>query len=226
MTQVRHTEWVIVRGLQTYQNLIKLESKSETTRHPSNPDKPLQEATPQVSDFVYNCVQNWKLGLAVRNASGTGRLRVNAPSENEQFHGLKTGSLRICLVLAVSLPAGFLPAEDLGYVFVNEQLPDAASLERAQAVMKRAEGVLLHTPDVARMTALSSFGLLSLSNGPNLGTFRTSTLRYRGGITTFLEVLDNQRSLYSAQLTLAQVRTSEYQSLVTLYRALGGGWRP
>jgi multidrug efflux system outer membrane protein len=54
---------------------------------------------------------------------------------------------------------------------------------------------------------------------------RISDLRYRGGITTFLEVLDNQRSLYSAQLTLAQVRTSEYQSLVTLYRALGGGWQ-
>jgi outer membrane protein, multidrug efflux system len=54
---------------------------------------------------------------------------------------------------------------------------------------------------------------------------RVSTVRYRGGITTFLEVLDAQRSLFSAQLTLAQVRTSEYQSLVTLYKALGGGWR-
>jgi multidrug efflux system outer membrane protein len=54
---------------------------------------------------------------------------------------------------------------------------------------------------------------------------RISQLRYRGGITTFLEVLDNQRSLYSAQLTLAQVQTSAYQSLVTLYRALGGGWQ-
>lgn len=54
---------------------------------------------------------------------------------------------------------------------------------------------------------------------------RISQLRYRGGITTFLEVLDNQRSLYSAQLTLAQVQTSAYQSLVALYRALGGGWQ-
>jgi len=54
---------------------------------------------------------------------------------------------------------------------------------------------------------------------------RISQLRYRGGITTFLEVLDNQRSLYSAQLALAQVQTSEFQSLVTLYKALGGGWQ-
>jgi multidrug efflux system outer membrane protein len=53
----------------------------------------------------------------------------------------------------------------------------------------------------------------------------TSLKRYSGGITTYLEVLDNQRSLFSAQLTLAQDRGSEYQSLVQLYKALGGGWQ-
>ncbi len=53
----------------------------------------------------------------------------------------------------------------------------------------------------------------------------TSLRRYRGGIATYLEVLDNQRSLFSAQLTLAQDRGNEYQSLVQLYKALGGGWR-
>jgi outer membrane protein, multidrug efflux system len=53
----------------------------------------------------------------------------------------------------------------------------------------------------------------------------TSLKRYRGGITTYLEVLDNQRSLFSAQLTLAQDRGNEFQSLVQLYKALGGGWQ-
>ena len=53
----------------------------------------------------------------------------------------------------------------------------------------------------------------------------TSLKRYRGGIATYLEVLDNQRSLFSAQLTLAQDRGNEYQSLVQLYKALGGGWQ-
>lgn len=43
--------------------------------------------------------------------------------------------------------------------------------------------------------------------------------------TTYLEVLDGQRSLYAAELTLAQARGNEYQSLVQLYRALGGGWK-
>ncbi len=53
----------------------------------------------------------------------------------------------------------------------------------------------------------------------------TSLRRYRGGITTYLEVLDGQRSLFSAELTLAQARGNEYQSLVQLYKALGGGWQ-
>src|SRR6201981_3301998 len=54
---------------------------------------------------------------------------------------------------------------------------------------------------------------------------RLSNLRYTGGTTTYLEVLDGQRSLFSAELTLAEARGAEYQSLVQLDRALGGGWQ-
>ena len=56
-------------------------------------------------------------------------------------------------------------------------------------------------------------------------TVRISTLRYKGGTTTYLEVLDGQRSLYSAELTLASARADEYRSVVQLYKALGGGWQ-
>ena len=54
---------------------------------------------------------------------------------------------------------------------------------------------------------------------------RISTFRYKGGITTYLEVLDSQRSLYAAELTLASARGDEFRSVVQLYRALGGGWQ-
>jgi len=54
---------------------------------------------------------------------------------------------------------------------------------------------------------------------------RLSIMRYRGGTTTYLEVLDGQRSLFSAELTLAQARGTEFQNLVQLYKALGGGWQ-
>jgi multidrug efflux system outer membrane protein len=52
-----------------------------------------------------------------------------------------------------------------------------------------------------------------------------SLMRYRGGKSDYLEVLDSQRSLFNAELTLAQARNNEYQSLVQLYKSLGGGWK-
>jgi outer membrane protein, multidrug efflux system len=54
---------------------------------------------------------------------------------------------------------------------------------------------------------------------------RLSKVRYQGGTTTYLEVLDGQRSLYAAELQLADARGNEYRGLVQLYKALGGGWQ-
>jgi multidrug efflux system outer membrane protein len=55
-------------------------------------------------------------------------------------------------------------------------------------------------------------------------TVRLSDLRYRGGLDSYLQVLDAQRNLFSGQLVLAQLRLQERVSVVQLYRALGGGW--
>jgi multidrug efflux system outer membrane protein len=49
-------------------------------------------------------------------------------------------------------------------------------------------------------------------------------LRYRGGVSAYLEVLDAQRSLFSAELDEAETIGSNLTSLVRLYKALGGGW--
>jgi multidrug efflux system outer membrane protein len=56
-------------------------------------------------------------------------------------------------------------------------------------------------------------------------TVRLSELRYRGGLDSYLQVLDAQRNLFSGQLALAQLRLQERVALVQIYRALGGGWR-
>lgn len=55
-------------------------------------------------------------------------------------------------------------------------------------------------------------------------TVRLSELRYRGGLDSFLQVLDAQRNLFAGQLALAQLRLAERQSVVEIYRSLGGGW--
>lgn len=58
-----------------------------------------------------------------------------------------------------------------------------------------------------------------------LSTYATlARQRYEGGYTSYIEVLDAERSLFSAQLAFTQTRSSEYTSLVTLYKAMGGGW--
>jgi len=54
---------------------------------------------------------------------------------------------------------------------------------------------------------------------------RLSELRYRGGLDSYLQVLDAERNLFGGQLQLAQLRLQELDSVVDLYRALGGGWQ-
>ena len=54
---------------------------------------------------------------------------------------------------------------------------------------------------------------------------RLSTLRYRGGVASYLEVLDADTKLFSAELDLAKAQRGELLAGVQLYRALGGGWQ-
>jgi HAE1 family hydrophobic/amphiphilic exporter-1 len=59
------------------------------------------------------------------------------------------------------LPTGFLPDEDQGYVFVNLQLPHAASIERTEAAAREVEGILARMPGVQYTTSVIGFSLLS-----------------------------------------------------------------
>ncbi|MDB5744645.1 MAG: multidrug transporter [Polaromonas sp.] len=54
--------------------------------------------------------------------------------------------------------------------------------------------------------------------------YRLSNLRYQSGIASQFDLLDAQRSLFSAQQAVVQIRLAQLQSQVTLYKALGGGW--
>ena len=54
---------------------------------------------------------------------------------------------------------------------------------------------------------------------------RLSNMRYQGGATSYLEVLDSETRFFSAQLALAQAQLREIQSVVQIYRSLGGGWQ-
>ena len=49
--------------------------------------------------------------------------------------------------------------------------------------------------------------------------------RYEAGLSTYLDLLDAQRSLFTAELGLSQAQLGELTAAVQLYKALGGGWR-
>lgn len=54
---------------------------------------------------------------------------------------------------------------------------------------------------------------------------RLSNMRYQGGVTSYLEVLDSDTRYFNAQLALAQAQLDERLALVQVYNALGGGWQ-
>jgi multidrug efflux system outer membrane protein len=53
-----------------------------------------------------------------------------------------------------------------------------------------------------------------------------SRARYDGGVTSYLEVLESERSLFRAELLASSTHREQLVSYVTLYKALGGGWTP
>jgi HAE1 family hydrophobic/amphiphilic exporter-1 len=66
------------------------------------------------------------------------------------------------------VPTGFLPAEDDGLIMLNAQLPDGASLERTDAVMKQVMGILKSTEGISHFALISGSSILD-GNGPTLG---------------------------------------------------------
>src|ERR1700688_3100264 len=81
----------------------------------------------------------------------------------------KAGMVMVLLVVAgvaawffsKQMPTSFLPDEDQGYLYINMQLPNAASLERTSAAAKQVENLLANTPGVQYTTSVIGFSLLS-----------------------------------------------------------------
>ena len=79
--------------------------------------------------------------------------------------GLAVAALLLFGVVAIffgaKLPSGFLPDEDQGYVYINLQLPNSASLERTEQAAREIENILAKTPGVQYTTSVIGFSLLS-----------------------------------------------------------------
>jgi len=69
------------------------------------------------------------------------------------------------------LPTGFIPEEDLGYMYVNVQLPDAASLQRTDEVCKQVEAILASTDGIESYSTIAGFSLVSRVSASYNGFF-------------------------------------------------------
>jgi multidrug efflux pump subunit AcrB len=67
-------------------------------------------------------------------------------------------------------PVGFIPTQDKGYLLVNVQLPDAASVQRTSEVMREVQEIAQAIPGVAGSVAYSGQSVLLGANAPNFGT--------------------------------------------------------
>jgi multidrug efflux pump len=68
-----------------------------------------------------------------------------------------------------AVPTGFIPEQDKGYLVVNAQLPDGASLERSDAVIARMTALALKTKGVAHTISVPGYSILTGTNIPNVG---------------------------------------------------------
>lgn len=124
-------------------------------------------------------------------------------------------------------PSITLPIFNAGALNSNVEITEArqrqATLRYMQALQTAfrevADSLITHekTEEIRGWRELHELTLrdqLSLSND-----------RYRGGVTSYLEVLDSERDHFDSEITLVQAIRDELFSTVFLYRALGGGWK-
>src|SRR5262249_21292530 len=68
-----------------------------------------------------------------------------------------------------TVPVGVIPEQDKGYLVVNAQLPDGASLERTEAVVARLRDIALETPGVAHTISVPGYSIVLSTNLSNVG---------------------------------------------------------
>lgn len=106
---------------------------------------------------------------------------------------------------------------------------DKADAQQQEAMATYQKSILSALSDVERSlnayTEQEKF-LLAAANQVEQDKHATSIARqrYKEGLTSFQEVLDAERTLYTAQNSLAEARANETQDLIAVYKSLGGGW--
>ena len=123
-------------------------------------------------------------------------------------------------------PQALLPIFDAGR---NQAALESAQAARSMALAQYEKAIQTAFREVAdalagRATLADQVSAQQAQAEAEAERLRLADLRYRNGVASSLEVLDAQRSVFTAQQALAQTRLALRQNQVALYKALGGGW--
>ncbi len=121
-------------------------------------------------------------GLLQRFFDGFNRVFGRATDGYVKYCGLLIRKSMLSLILLAGvtvltgllgsrIPTSFLPEEDQGYMYAGVQLPDAASLQRTNDVMKQAEEILSKTPGVKYYSSVVGYSMLSQVQNTYSGFF-------------------------------------------------------
>lgn len=80
---------------------------------------------------------------------------------------LYAGLLALTYVGFKTVPTGFIPAQDLGYLIIDGQLPEGSSLERSDAVARKVQEIALKIPGINGTVAIVGFSGATRTNSPN-----------------------------------------------------------
>lgn len=149
-------------------------------------------------------------------------LTGSAGSASSQLSGLfKGGSFGWTLA-----PQLLLPIFDAGR---NQANLESAKAARDIAVAQYEKAIQTAFREVAdalagRATYVEQLRAQTAQAEAEAVRFKLSDLRYRNGVASYLDLLDAQRSLFSAQQAVVQTHLGQLQNQVSLYKVLGGGW--
>ncbi|HEX5385723.1 MAG TPA: efflux transporter outer membrane subunit [Gemmatimonadales bacterium] len=165
-----------------------------------------------------------RIGVAQAERLPTVSITSSYGSQSPNTSNLFTGQTEVYQVLGgVSLP-----------LFTGGRISNQIEAARARAEQARAQyeqSVLVGLREAGdALAAIGSARDQAAAQATQVEALRRAlalaAVRYRSGVASYLEVLDAQRSLFSAELGLSQAQLLQLTSAVQLYRAIGGAWNP
>ena len=150
-------------------------------------------------------------------------LTGNFGTMSTQLGGLFEGGSRTWSFMPqISIPifAGGANVAGLDLAKQRKNLQIATYEKTVQTAFREVSDAL-----VARSSLRDQLDAQSALESATHDAYDLSNLRFESGVDSYLTVLDSQRAWFGAQQGLVTVKLSRLQSLVTLYKVLGGGWR-